>query len=102
MRATPYLDGFRQAVHPDYRAPVLTPGQCNDSVPMMTIPANELRKLSTCYQCSVKTLRRLLHRGIDISDPSAVACQLAGQKTISHPMAEAVLSQIKTTESHDQ
>ena len=68
----------------------------------MTIPAAELRKLSTCYQCSVKTLHRLLHRGIDITDPSAVACQLAGQKTISHPMAEAVLSQIKTTESHDQ
>ena len=99
MRATPYLDGFRQAVHPDYRPPVLTPGQGSDAVPMMTIPANELRKLSTCYQCSVKTLRRLLHRGVDITDPSAVACQLAGQKTISHPMAQAVLAQLQITES---
>jgi hypothetical protein len=68
----------------------------------MTIPAAELRKLSTCYQCSTKTLRRLLNRGIDISDASAVACQLAVQKTISHPMAEAVLSHLKTTESDDQ
>ena len=65
----------------------------------MTIPAAELRKLSTCYQCSVKTLRRLLNRGIDISDASAVACQLAGQKTISHPMAKAVLAQLQLTES---
>ena len=67
----------------------------------MTIPAAELRKLSTCYQCSVKTLRRLLHRGIDVTDASAVACQLAGQKTISTTMAEAVLSQLETNPSND-
>ena len=65
----------------------------------MTIPTDEIRKLANAFACSPKTLRRLLHRGIDISDPSAVACQLAGQKTISHPMAKAVLAQLQITES---
>jgi len=68
----------------------------------MTISTDEIRKLANSFACSPKTLRRLLKRGIDISDASAVACQLAGQKTISHPMAEAVLAQLKTTESDDQ
>ena len=99
MRPTPYLDGFRQAVHPDYQPPVLTPGQGNDSVPM--VPTDEIRKLANAFACSPKTLRRMLHRGIDISDPSAVACQLAGQKTISTTMAEAVLSQLETNPSND-
>ena len=100
MRPTPYLDGFRQAVHPDYRPPVLTPGQGKDSVPM-TISTDEIRKLANSFACSPKTLRRLLNRGVDITDPSAVACQLAGQKTISQPMAEAVLSQLETNPSND-
>ena len=98
MRATPYLDGFRQAVHPDYQPPVLTPGQGKDSVPMH-VSTDEIRKLANAFSCSPKTLRRMLHRGIDISDASAVACQLAGQKTISHPMAQAVLAQLQITES---
>lgn len=93
MNAHPFIEGFKRAVHPDF-----TPGQGNESVPM-TIPADELRKLAATYSCSVKTLRRLLHRGIDVTDASAVACQLAGQKTISHPMAQAVLAQLQITES---
>lgn len=65
----------------------------------MTIQTDELRKLSATYSCSVKTLRRLLQRGVDVTDASAVACQLAGQKSISHPMAKAVLAQLQNTES---
>ena len=68
----------------------------------MTISTDEIRKLANAFACSPKTLRRLLHRGIDISDPSAVACALAGQRNISTGMAEAVLSHLKTTESDDQ
>jgi hypothetical protein len=90
-----YLEGFQRGLRGE---PLLTPGQGNETVPMK-IPANELRKLSTCYQCSTKTLRRLLHRGVDVTDASAVACQLAGQKTISHPMAQAVLAQLQIIES---
>lgn len=101
MRATPYLDGFRQAVHPDYRPPVLTPGQGNDFV-QMHVSTDEIRKLANAFACSPKTLNRLLKRGIDITDPSAIACALAGQRNISTGMAEAVLSQLETTESHDQ
>jgi hypothetical protein len=100
MRLTPFLDGFRQGVHPDFVPSTLTPGQGNDSVPM-TISADEIRKLANSFACSPKTLRRLLKRGIDISEPSAVACALAGQKSISTGMAEAVLAHIKTTESDD-
>ena len=67
----------------------------------MHVSTDEIRKLANAFACSPKTLRRMLHRGIDISDPSAVACALAGQRNISTLMAEAVLSQIKTTESND-
>jgi hypothetical protein len=98
---SPFIDAFKQAVHPDYRPPTLTPGQGNDSVPPMTISADEIRKLANSFACSPKTLRRLLHRGIDITSPSAVACALAGQRNISTGMAEAVLAQLKTTESDD-
>ena len=97
---TPFLDGFRAGVRPPPEDDDLTSpeGQTPQPVPM-TIPANELRKLASCYQCSVKTLRRLLYRGVDVTDASAVACQLAGQKTISHPMAQAVLAQLQIIES---
>jgi hypothetical protein len=95
--STPYLDAFRQAVHPDFVPSDLTLGQGNDSVPM-TISTDEIRKLANAFACSPKTLRRMLNRGIDISDPSAVACALAGQRNISTGMAEAVLNQLKTTE----
>jgi hypothetical protein len=100
MRATPFLDGFRQAVHPDFVPPALTgpQGQKPRLVPMLS--AAELRKLASCYQCSVKTLRRLLNRNVDITDASAIACHLANQKSISVEMAEAVLSHL--TESNDQ
>jgi len=84
MRATPFLDGFRQAVHPDFVPPALTgpQGQKPRLVPMLS--AAELRKLASCYQCSVKTLRRLLHRGTDITDPEALASALAGQRNHWH------------------
>ena len=68
----------------------------------MTISTDEIRKLANAFACSPKTLNRLLKRGIDITDPSAIACALAGQRNISTTMAEAVLSQLETTESHDQ
>jgi hypothetical protein len=97
---SPFLAAFRQAVHPDFVPSTLTPGQGNDSVPM-TIPTDEIRKLATSFACSPKTLRRLLHRGIDISDPSAVACALAGQRSISTGMAEAVLSHLENNPSND-
>jgi len=98
---SPFLDAFRMAVHPDFVPSTLTPGQGNDSVPM-TIPTDEIRKLATSFACSPKTLRRLLHHGIDITSPSAVACALAGQRNISTGMAEAVLSHLKTIKSNDQ
>ena len=100
MRATPFLDGFRAGVRPPPEDQDLTSpeGQNPQTVPM-TISTDEIRKLANAFSCSPKTLRRMLHRGIDISDPSAVACQLAGQKTISHPMAQAVLAQLQITES---
>ena len=63
------------------------------------LSAAELRKLASCYQCSVKTLRRLLNRNVDITDASAIACHLANQKSISLEMAEAVLAQLQITES---
>lgn len=65
----------------------------------MTIPAAELRKLAASYSCSVKTLRRLLQRGVDVTDPAEVAAAMAGQRNISSPMAEAVLAQLETIES---
>ena len=67
----------------------------------MHVSTDEIRKLANAFACSPKTLRRLLNRGIDISDASAVACQLAGQKTISTGMAEAVLAQLETNPSND-
>ena len=67
----------------------------------MTISTDEIRKLANAFACSPKTLRRMLHRGIDISDPSAVACALAGQRNISTLMAEAVLAQLETNPSND-
>jgi hypothetical protein len=91
MRPTPFLDAFRQAVHPDFVPPALTgpQGQKPRLVPMLS--AAELRKLASCYQCSVKTLRRLLHRGTDITDPEALASALAGQRNVSIPMLETVV-----------
>ena len=99
---TPFLDAFRQAVDPDFAPPILTGplGQKPRLVPMLS--AAELRKLASCYQCSVKTLRRLLNRNVEITSPSAVACALAGQRNISTGMAEAVLAQLKTIKSNDQ
>ena len=94
MNAHPFIEGFKLGIHPDF-----TPGQGNEPVPMLSTA--ELRKLAAYYQCSVKTLRRLLHRGVDISDASAVACHLANQKSISLEMAEAVLSHLETNTSDD-
>ena len=88
---SPFIRGFCQAVHPDF-----TPGQGNDSV-SMHVSTDEIRKLANSFACSPKTLRRMLHRGIDISNPSAVACALARQRNISTAMAEAVLNQLTTT-----
>ena len=101
MRATPFLDGFRAGVRPPPEDQDLTSpeGQNPQTVPMLS--AAELRKLASCYQCSVKTLRRLLNRNVDITDASAIACHLANQKSISVEMAEAVLSQLETNPSND-
>lgn len=84
--AHPFIEGFKQGVHPDF-----TPGQDKESVPM-TIPAAELRKLSATYGCSVKTLRRLASRGIDPTDPEAIAAALAGQRNVSPPMLKTAVS----------
>lgn len=67
----------------------------------MTISTDEIRKLANSFACSTKTLRRLLNRGVDITDPSAVAVALAGQKTISTTMAEAVLEKLNSENSND-
>ncbi len=68
----------------------------------MTISTDEIRKLANSFACSPKTLRRLLKRGVDVTSPSAIACHLANQKSISIEMAEAVLSHLKTIKSNDQ
>lgn len=90
------IQGFRAAITDNLEAElaameaaVLTPGQGDPSVPMQPT-ADELKKLSSRYHCSVKTLRRLTKRGVDVTDPAAVAIQLAGQRVVSIPMLEQV------------
>ena len=57
----------------------------------------DFKKLARNYACSARTIRRLSNSGVDVEDPSAIACHLANQKSISLEMAEAVLNQLETT-----
>ncbi len=62
----------------------------------------DFQKLARTYACTSRTIRRMAQAGVYVEDPSAVACHLANQKSISVGMAEAVLAQLKTVKSNDQ
>lgn len=93
----PLIQGFRAAITEALEAELAAmeadsalTGTEIESCPAMQPTADELKKLSSSYHCSVKTLRRLGKRGVDVTDPAQVAIQLARQRVVSIPMLEQV------------
>jgi hypothetical protein len=86
MRATPFLDGFRQAVHPDYQRPALTRASLPEPAQMDTPRTNE--QFAEHYRCSVRSIARMKAQGIDLGDAVAVTVHLVNQQKVSVPSLE--------------
>ena len=83
---TPFLDGFRQAVHPDFVPPILTSASLPELAPMDKPRTNE--QFAEHYRCSVRTICRMKALGIDLRDATAVTIHLVQLQKVSVPTLE--------------
>ncbi len=83
-KTCPFIEGFRQAVRP-----ILTPDRVV-TLSEMPSPSNT-RKLAAAYGCHERTLTRLSLRGVDITNPEAIALALASQRNVSPVMLESAI-----------
>jgi len=67
-----------------------------------TAPQLDLAALSHRWRCCTRTLRRAMARGIDVSDPAAMAGYLNTLRAPSPAMLESVLDSLLTAEDVDE
>jgi hypothetical protein len=82
---SPFLDAFRQAVHPDF-VPDLTSASLTKPAPMDKPRTNE--QFAEHYRCSVRSICRMKSLGIDLRDATAVTIHLVQLQKVSVPTLE--------------
>jgi hypothetical protein len=80
---SPFLDAFRQAVHPDFVPPALTP-------PAFQSRQMTIAEYATHYRSSIRTIERLKAAGVDLDNPAQVATHLVNLQSPSIPMLERI------------
>ncbi len=99
---TPFIEGFCRGIAAGLEEELaameagLTPEQNKDSDQVKPSTA-EIRQLAESYNSSVKTLRRLLAKGVDITQADQVALAISTQKNVSVLMLETVASKLDFT-----
>jgi hypothetical protein len=83
---SPFLDGFRQAVHPDFVPPALTRASLPEPAQMDKPRTNE--EFAEHYRTSVRSIARMKAQGIDLGDAVAVTVHLVNQQKVSVPTLE--------------
>lgn len=95
---SPFLDAFRQAVHPDFVPSALTP--CELVEDRMTDRPRTTEEWAAHYRCSVRTIAAFKAEGVSLADPTAVAIRLVNSHSPATPMLERVgqlLDELTTT-----